>query len=190
VTQRHPGYRTAFATPWFTIEETIEPHPFYRMTGPDGVICLPLTRAGDVVLVRQYRPAIELDTIEVPAGGIEPGETPEEAALREVREETGYQCGRIHRVGRGRLLPNRCAWQEFFAVGLDADPVAYDAEPGTETLIVARPDFRRMIAAGEIEQSAVICLLGMATITLGVDLLTASIVSIGHAFDIAMARAL
>src|SRR5215469_6163318 len=94
----HERFRSAFSTPWFVIEESVEAapasQPYYRLAGPDGAICLPLTQSGEIVLVRQYRPAIGQMTIEIPAGSIDPGETPESAALREVMEETGYRCRR------------------------------------------------------------------------------------------------
>jgi len=53
----------------------------------------------NVLLVRQYRKAIEKDLLEIPAGGIDPGETPEEAVVREMQEETGYLPGRVERLG-------------------------------------------------------------------------------------------
>lgn len=49
---------------------------------------------GDIVLIRQYRPPVARHVIEFPAGLIDGGETPEQAAVRELREETGY-LGRL-----------------------------------------------------------------------------------------------
>ncbi len=46
---------------------------------------------GNIVMVRQYRNALERYTLEIPAGGINPGEDFETAAIRELQEETGYQ---------------------------------------------------------------------------------------------------
>lgn len=51
---------------------------------------LPITSDGKVVLVKQYRNALDRVTLEIPAGGINPGETPYESAVRELTEETGY----------------------------------------------------------------------------------------------------
>ncbi|HEY5959698.1 MAG TPA: NUDIX hydrolase, partial [Polyangiaceae bacterium] len=54
------------------------------------VAVIPLTREGDVVLVQQYRHGLGRVSCELPAGVIDAGETPEQAARRELSEETGY----------------------------------------------------------------------------------------------------
>ena len=59
---------------------------------PDTVSVLAVDDKGRVLFVRQYRYAVGRETLEIPAGTIDPGETPEEAARRELREETGYDC--------------------------------------------------------------------------------------------------
>lgn len=64
-----------------------------------SVVVVPITQDGEVVLVRQYRRAVEKTLLEAPAGGIENGELPEAAAARELREETGYQAESFIRVG-------------------------------------------------------------------------------------------
>lgn len=66
-----------------------------------GAVCvLPLTAEGDVILVRQYRYAMERVFLEVPAGKLDyVGEIPHEAALRELREETGARCKSLTPLG-------------------------------------------------------------------------------------------
>jgi len=54
---------------------------------------------GRVLLLRQYRPAVEAYVWEIPAGVIETGETPEACARRELEEETGYRAGELERLG-------------------------------------------------------------------------------------------
>jgi 8-oxo-dGTP pyrophosphatase MutT (NUDIX family) len=63
---------------------------FHVIHGPDWASVLCVTDASEVVLVRQYRHGIASASLELPAGVIEPHETPEEAARRELLEETGY----------------------------------------------------------------------------------------------------
>jgi len=64
---------------------------FHVIHGPDWASVLCVTDASEVVLVRQYRHGIGGPSLELPAGVIEPNETPEEAARRELAEETGYE---------------------------------------------------------------------------------------------------
>lgn len=65
---------------------------------PEVVGILPITDDGRVVMVRQFRKAAEQVLLEVPAGGIDQGETPEEAVRREMVEETGYRVGSVQRL--------------------------------------------------------------------------------------------
>lgn len=58
----------------------------------DTVSVLALDEAGRVLMVRQWRYAVGQETLEITAGSVDPGETPEQAARRELREETGYDC--------------------------------------------------------------------------------------------------
>jgi len=66
---------------------------------PDWVSVVPVTEEGEFVLVRQYRHGIDADTLEVPGGMIDEGEEPAVAALRELREETGYGGGELIALG-------------------------------------------------------------------------------------------
>ncbi|MGB6129637.1 MAG: NUDIX hydrolase, partial [Psychrilyobacter sp.] len=61
-----------------------------------GVIAF--TPEGKLLLVKQYRPALKQEIIEIPAGLVDPGEDVEKAALRELEEETGYRARRITKV--------------------------------------------------------------------------------------------
>ena len=56
---------------------------------------VPVTDKGTILLVRQYRNALDQETLEIPAGGIEPGETPLECVTREIEEETGFIAGKM-----------------------------------------------------------------------------------------------
>lgn len=60
-----------------------------------AVAIVALTESGKIALVRQYRTALDRVTVEIPAGKLEPGEDPLEAAKRELREETGFEAGKI-----------------------------------------------------------------------------------------------
>ncbi len=66
---------------------------------PGAVCVIPVTDEGEVIFVNQFRYAIGRVTIEVPAGKLEKGEDPTEAALRELSEETGITAGKIESLG-------------------------------------------------------------------------------------------
>ncbi|MEO8592550.1 MAG: NUDIX hydrolase [Candidatus Solibacter sp.] len=92
----------AFATPWFellakTMRE--DEAPYYSLHLPDYVSVVAFTEDGRVLIVRQYRPAVEHHTLELPSGLVDPGETPQETARRELLEETGYQADEMELLG-------------------------------------------------------------------------------------------
>ncbi|BCB04612.1 NUDIX hydrolase [Bacillus sp. KH172YL63] len=62
---------------------------------PGAVAVIALTQEGKLVMVEQYRKALEKSIIEIPAGKLEPGEEADKTALRELEEETGYGCGTL-----------------------------------------------------------------------------------------------
>jgi ADP-ribose pyrophosphatase len=100
---KHP-IRTSvvYRTPWFellakTMDEGDE--PYYSLRLPDYAAILALTTNQQVLCVRQYRPAVERYTLELPSGIIDPGETPEQSARRELIEETGYEADSLQVLG-------------------------------------------------------------------------------------------
>src|SRR5260370_4985607 len=92
----------AFATPLFqilgkTMREGAE--PYYSLKLPDYAAVVAITEEQQVLIVRQYRPAVGHDTLELPSGLVDAGETPGEAARRELLEETGYEAGEVEVLG-------------------------------------------------------------------------------------------
>jgi len=65
---------------------------------PGAVAILPMVDAEHVCLVHNQRPVVGTTLWEIPAGTLEPGETPQRAAVRELAEETGYRAGRWRRL--------------------------------------------------------------------------------------------
>jgi len=84
---------------------TGEEHDFFVLEARDWVNIIPVTDAGEVVLIRQYRHGIEDFTLEIPGGMVDDTDaSPQVAAAREMREETGYGSDDI--VPLGSIHPN------------------------------------------------------------------------------------
>jgi len=96
------GRSTAFTTDWFRVvakETDVEDAPYYSLELPDYVSIVAITEARTFLMVKQFRPAIEAFTLELPSGTVEPGETPEQAARRELIEETGHEASELELLG-------------------------------------------------------------------------------------------
>lgn len=80
-------------------------HDFHVLEMPDWINVVPVTRDGNVVLIRQFRHGMEETALEIPGGAVEVGEAdPMEAARRELLEETGYEAQTL--VPLGSVAPN------------------------------------------------------------------------------------
>jgi ADP-ribose diphosphatase len=97
-----PAEQIVFKTSWFQVVARHPPgfsEPHYSLKALDYVGVAAVTPAGEFILVRQFRPTLWTTTLELPAGHVEQGQTPEEAARAELLEETGYECGQFDFLG-------------------------------------------------------------------------------------------
>ena len=90
-----------------------------RIDHKPTISVVPVDREGNLILIRQYRSAIDQFLIETPAGGIDPEEPIEEAVQRELAEETGFQAGRLIKLFEGYLVPGYCNEYMYFYLALD-----------------------------------------------------------------------
>jgi len=120
---------------------------------PGATAVVPLTGDGHVLMVRQYRKAVEAFLLEIPAGTRERGESPEQCAQRELAEETGMRAGRLRPLAT--YFPSPGVLTEAITVFLAEDlrPHALPGDPGEEGLEVERVPLDRvpaLIASGAI----------------------------------------
>jgi ADP-ribose pyrophosphatase len=115
-------------------------------------VVVPLLGDGRVVLLRQFRPIVDAVLWEVPAGTMEPGESPEACARRELREEAGFEAGRLERLGEALVDPGLTDERLFLFVARGLRPVrrALDADEDIEVVPVALDEALRMVERGAI----------------------------------------
>jgi ADP-ribose pyrophosphatase len=125
----------------------------YEVVEHSGAVAVIVAPAPDtLVLVRQYRAPLKRYTWEVCAGGIEPGEEPLAAALRELREETGYRARSMRRLWSAYSAPGFCTELLHFFVTDDVEggPTDFDEGEDIEMRAFALDELAAMIRADEL----------------------------------------
>jgi len=122
---------------------------------PGGVCVLPIDEDGNAILVRQFRYAFMKEMLEAPAGKLEPGEDPAEAARRELREETGCICSGFEFMGK--IAPSPGVYAEalwlYLATGLEYVGEDPDEDEFLKLEKVPLEKVREMCVSGEIEDA-------------------------------------
>lgn len=125
---------------------------------PGSAVIIPLFDDGTVGLVRQYRhPAVKY-LLEIPAGTLDGNESPEEGAVRELKEELGCVAGRMEKLTEFFVSPGFCEEKMWLYLATDLTETAQQLEDD-ELLDVVRMPFSRaleMISTGEIEDAKTI----------------------------------
>ncbi|WP_209122477.1 NUDIX domain-containing protein [Alkalihalobacillus sp. BA299] len=119
---------------------------------PGAVAVIPVTVEGKLVLIRQYRKALERSIVEIPAGKLEVGEAPEVCAMRELEEETGYKTNQLEKVISFYTSPGFADEfvHIFYTEQLEAGVVNTDEDEFVEKLEVTVEEAERMIETNEI----------------------------------------
>ncbi len=119
---------------------------------PGASAVVPFVSNSEVLLIRQYRHATGGSILEVPAGKIDPGETPETTAVRELAEEVGQLAGRIEKLGWIWTTPGFANEKIHLYAGFDLTPV--DSRPEDDEIIDVIPtrldDALDLIWSGEL----------------------------------------
>lgn len=106
----------------------------------------------NVLLVNQFRKPIEKELLEIPAGGIEPGETPALAVRRELQEETGYLPEKVRRLSGFYSSPGFCTEYLYLYLATDLIPSPLFAEDteGIKLVRVPTSQITSLITSGKI----------------------------------------
>ena len=132
---------------------------YYVLEYPDWVNVIAITKDGQFVMERQYRHAARKISLELPCGVMEEGETPLEAAQRELLEETGFGGGQWKKLME--LSPNPSAMSNtthcFLAIGVEkiAEQHLDDTEE-LSVLFMTKEEVKRMLNENQICQALMV----------------------------------
>ncbi len=126
-----------------------------------AVALVPMVDGDHVCLVRNHRYAVGKTLLEVPAGTIDPGESPDQTAPRELAEETGYQAGRIVRVGEWFVSPGVMNERMFLYLCEDLKPGPTNLQPdeSLQPVVVSWQEALAMVRDHRIEDAKTILAL-------------------------------
>jgi ADP-ribose pyrophosphatase len=129
-----------------------------------GVVIAGITAEGKIPMVRQYRKAAERAVLEIPAGMLEKGEDPAVAALRELKEETGYSATNIRPLtaGYSSIGYSTEVLHIFLATGLTPGTTDFDENEAIDIIEYSIEEAYRMAMGGEIEDLKSIVAILMA----------------------------
>jgi len=130
-----------------------------------SVVLLPVPEPGHIVLIRQYRYAVNKWLWEVPAGSVDPGEEPDAAARRECHEEIGLVPETIIRLGAFLPTPGYCNEEMVFfrlsGLTVPTEPAEPDEDEDIEARTFTIAEAREMVRRGEIVDMKTIVGLGL-----------------------------
>jgi len=129
-----------------------------------GAGILPLFNNGMTALVRQWRYPAGRYSLEIAAGRIEPGHTPEETAARELEEELGYRAGKLTRLGEFLVAPGYCEERIFLyvATGLEESRQDLDDDEEIEVVQMSFDEAFARVKSGEIDDAKSIIAMFLA----------------------------
>ena len=129
---------------------------------PGAVAIAPIDADDNVLLVRQYRHPVERSLLEIPAGVVEEGESPDDTAQRELQEEVGYASRDLRALGGIYASPGFCDEFLYLYTARDLIPSRLPGDEDEDISVERVPMSRigRLIRLGEIQDAkSVACLL-------------------------------
>lgn len=133
------------------------------------VAIVPLDEGNRVLMVRQFRLPAQDVLLEIPAGGVDPGEEVRAAAQRELREETGYRAQHLRKIAGFYVSPGYVTEfiHVFLATGLTHDPQEADADEDIVVQPVPLAEAVRMVEGGQVRDAKSIVGILLAAKALG-----------------------
>jgi len=133
----------------------------------DAVAIVPVDKAGNVLLVRQFRKPTEQELFEIPAGVMEEGESPDDAARRELAEETGQTADTLRCLASFYTTPGFCNEYMHLLLATDLRPMAAAPDDDEDITLAWLPlaDAVAMIETGDIRDAKTI--IGLLMVTRG-----------------------
>ena len=133
---------------------------------PGAVAVVPILPDGRVIMVRQYRYPIKQNLLEIPAGKLDKNEQPEDCAIRELEEETGYCCGRLRHLTSIWTAPGFSdeVIHIYAAEDLIEKKQQLDDDEFLQVEIYNKDDLQNMIRNGIISDSKTViglCMIGI-----------------------------
>jgi ADP-ribose pyrophosphatase len=137
---------------------------FHSLAQADYVTTLAVARDGRIPLVRQYRPALDRETLELPGGLLDEGEEPAECAARELAEESGFRSvSPLRLLGALELDSGRLENRLWAYLATDIERVEeWRPEPGVELVMTDRAELLAAIANGRFTHALHIGIVGLA----------------------------
>lgn len=133
-----------------------------RMDHPVASAVLPITGENEIIMVWQYRYALGKDSLEIPAGKVDPGESPLDCAGRELMEETGYRAEKLEEIFEyyPAIGYSNEIIKIFVGTGLEKMGGRIDEEEISKVEIIPMDRVKEMILKGRIRDSKTV--LGIA----------------------------
>jgi ADP-ribose pyrophosphatase len=128
---------------------------------PGGAGGVPIFTDGRIALVRQYRHPAKREMLEIPAGKIDAGESPEICAAREIEEELGVRVGQIEKLAEFYSTPGFCEEKLFVYLATKLEPAQQklDHDEAVEIVYLSLEEAWQLVEQGEIEDAKTIIAL-------------------------------